>query len=105
MEWVYLGSAIAIEVVSTLALRVAAGGRWRWYAAVVLGYVASFVLLSLALRAGMGIGVAYGVWTAVGVAGTALASRALFDDPLTRRMALGIALIVVGVVLLEVGGH
>jgi small multidrug resistance pump len=102
-EWLYLSAAIVIEVGSTLSLRVASAGRHRWYVAVVLGYVTSFVLLSLALHEGMGIGVAYGVWTAAGVALTALASRALFDEPLTRVMLAGIALIAAGVVLLELG--
>jgi small multidrug resistance pump len=103
MEWGYLAGAILIEVVSTLALRVASAGRRRWYILVVSGYVAAFVLLSLALDAGMGIGVAYGVWTAVGVALTALASRVLFDEALTPLMGLGIALIAGGVVLLDLG--
>jgi small multidrug resistance pump len=105
MEWAYLGVAIALEIASTLALKVAAAGRRRWYALVVTGYVASFVLLSLALGEGMGIGVAYGIWTAVGVACTAVLSRALFDEPLTSRMALGILLIAAGVVLLELGAQ
>ena len=69
------------------------------------GYVASFVLLSLALDAGLGIGVAYGIWTAVGVALTAVASRVLFDEPLTPVMSLGIALIAAGVVLLQLGAN
>ena len=51
----------------------------------------------------MGIGVAYGIWTAVGVALTAVLSRCLFDEPLTRTMLLGIGLIATGVVLLELG--
>jgi small multidrug resistance pump len=105
MAWLYLSAAILVEIVSTLALRVAAAGQRRWYVAVVVGYVVSFVLLSLALDAGMGIGVAYGIWTAVGVALTAIASRLLFDEPLTLTMTLGIVLIAAGVVLLEAGGH
>ncbi|WP_028651930.1 DMT family transporter [Nocardioides halotolerans] len=103
MEWVYLACAIPLEIASTLALRVAAAGRPRWYAGVVLGYVASFALLSLALHEGLGIGVAYGIWTAVGVALTAVLSHRLFAEPLTRTMLLGIALIAAGVVLLETG--
>src|SRR3954471_1140425 len=103
MEWVYLSGAILTEVGATLALREAAAGRRRWYGPVVAGYVASFVLLSLALDAGMGIGVAYGIWTAVGVALTAVLSKVLFDEALTRTMVLGILLITVGVVLLELG--
>jgi len=104
MEWVYLSCAIVIEVAATLALRVAAHGRRAWYAGVVVGYVISFGLLSLALDAGLGIGVAYGIWTAVGVAATAVLSRALFAEPLTALMGLGIVLIAGGVVLLELGG-
>jgi small multidrug resistance pump len=104
MQWLYLAAAIVIEVASTLALRVASAGRRPWYVGVTLGYVASFVLLSLALHEGLGIGVAYGIWTAVGVALTAVLSRQLFDEPLTRVMTLGIALIVAGVVLLELAG-
>jgi small multidrug resistance pump len=103
MEWLYLTAAILLEVASTLSLRVAAAGRRRWYAVVVPGYVASFLLLALALREGMGIGVAYGIWTAIGVALTAVLSRVLFAEPLTRTMVLGILLIAAGVVLLEAG--
>jgi small multidrug resistance pump len=105
MEWVYLVGAILIEIAATLALRVASDGRRSWYAGVITGYVASFGLLSLALHEGLGIGVAYGVWTAVGVALTAIASRRLFAEPLTPVMGLGIALIAVGVVLLELGAQ
>jgi small multidrug resistance pump len=104
MEWLYLSVAILVEVASTLALRVAAGGRRGWYAVVVPGYVAAFVLLALALHEGMGIGVAYGIWTAVGVALTAILSHALFAETLTRTMVVGIVLITAGVVLLEAGG-
>lgn len=103
MEWLYLAGAILTEVASTLALRVAAGGRRRWYAVVVTGYLTSFALLALALDAGMGLGVAYGIWTAVGVALTAVLSRLLFDEPLTRVMSFGILLIAAGVILLEAG--
>ena len=44
------------------------------------------------------------IWTAVGVALTAVFSKLLFDEPLTIVMGLGIALIISGVVLLELGG-
>jgi small multidrug resistance pump len=103
MEWAYLSGAVVIEVAATVSLRVASRGRPRWYAGVVVGYVVSFGLLSLALHEGLGIGVAYGIWTAVGVALTAVLSRWLFAEPLTRTMVMGIGLIVAGVVLLELG--
>ncbi|MCW2088227.1 UNVERIFIED_ORG: multidrug transporter EmrE-like cation transporter [Rhodococcus erythropolis] len=62
-----------------------------------------FRFLTLALDAGLTIGVAYGIWTACGVALTAIASRILFREPLTRLMMVGIGLIAAGVLLIELG--
>lgn len=103
MEWIHLTAAILCEVTGTLALRVASTGRTRWYAVVVGGYLAAFVFLALALDEGMGLGVAYGIWAAAGVALTVLASRLLFGEPLTLLMSSGIALIIAGVLLIELG--
>lgn len=105
MQWVALGLAIACEVAATLSLRVAAAGRPRWYVGVTAGYVAAFVALSFALFEGLPLGVAYGIWAATGVAATAVLSKLVFGEPLTRLMAFGIALIVVGVLLVELGAH
>jgi small multidrug resistance pump len=51
----------------------------------------------------MVLGAAYGVWAATGVALTALASKLLFAEIINRYMAVGIALIAVGVLLIETG--
>ncbi|MEE1650439.1 SMR family transporter [Brachybacterium sp. J144] len=104
MSWLLLSGAILTEVAATLSLRMAATGRRRWYVPVVLGYVLAFALLSGALAAGMPLGVAYGVWTAVGIIATALLSRLLFREALTPVMLGGMGLIVVGVLLVELGG-
>lgn len=105
MAWLYLTVAILTEVSATLSLRMAAqpGGSRRWYAAVGTGYLIAFTMLALALRDGMALGVAYGVWAAAGVALTAVASRVLFREPLTRVMMAGIVLIAAGVMLIELG--
>jgi small multidrug resistance pump len=103
MGWVLLAIAIVCEVAATISLKVATDGRRRWYAVVAVGYVTAFSLLAGALAQGLPIGVAYGVWAATGVALTAVLGRLLFDDPLTRTMAAGIGLIVVGVFLIELG--
>jgi small multidrug resistance pump len=104
MGWLYLGIAIVCEVAAVLSLRVAATGRRRWYVPVALGYGAAFVLLTATLDAGIALGVAYGIWAATGVALTAVASRLLFEEPLTLLMSAGIALIIGGVLLIELGG-
>ncbi len=103
MMWVFLVGAILTEVAATLSLRVASEGRNAWYAPVVAGYLLAFTFLALALRDGMGLGVAYGIWAAAGVALTAVAGRVLFGEPLTRVMVLGLGLIMAGVLLIELG--
>ncbi|MGC5334822.1 DMT family transporter [Micromonospora sp. DT62] len=103
-QWLYLAGAIGLEVSGTLALR-AANDHPAWIALVVVGYTLSFALISLVLREGMPIGVAYGVWAASGVILTALLAALLFGDALTWVMGLGFAVIVAGVLLVEFGSH
>ncbi|MFF5325234.1 DMT family transporter [Janibacter hoylei] len=103
MQWLFLIAAIAFEVIATVSLRVAAKGRSAFYAVTALGYLIAFSFLTLALNEGMGLGVAYGIWAASGVALTAIASKMLFKEPLTPMMMGGIALIISGVLLVELG--
>src|SRR5690349_2231601 len=103
--WAALIGAILFEVAATLALRASDGLRKRiWIIPVTVGYLASFYLLWLTLRLGMHVGIAYGVWTACGVALVAAAAKILFDEPITWLMALGIALIIGGVLTIEMTG-
>jgi small multidrug resistance pump len=103
--WWALAGAILIEVVATLSLRASDGFRRKaWIAPVVAAYLASFCLLWLSLSMGMPVGIAYGIWTACGVALVAVVARFLFQEPLTWVMALGIALIVAGVLTIEMAG-
>jgi small multidrug resistance pump len=104
VTWLLLGLAIASEVAATLSLKGAQSAP-ALYAIVVTGYLASFIFLTLVLKRGMGLGVAYGIWGAVGVALTALLSTLLFGEPFTAVMGLGVACIVGGVLLVETGSH
>jgi len=99
-----LGAAIASELVGTLALR-ASQDHKLWLILVVLGYIGSFVGLALVLRTGLAIGVAYGIWGAVGTAGAVCLAAALFDEPLTWPIVGGIGLIIAGVLFVELGSH
>jgi small multidrug resistance pump len=103
MGWVFLAGAILFEVAGTLSLRMATHGRAIWYLPVIVAYLIAFTLLALTLADGVPLSAAYGTWTAVGVALTALAGRILFKESLTWLMGLGVALIVGGVLLIEFG--
>jgi len=105
VTWLALAGAILVEVLATLSLRASDGFRKRaWIVPVALGYVASFYLLWVSLSLGMPVGVAYGVWTACGVALVAIIARFVFSEPLTWVMGAGIALIVAGVLTIEMSG-
>nr|WP_233571660.1 SMR family transporter [Cellulomonas triticagri] len=99
-----LAGAIAVEVTGSLALR-AAVDHPAWYAVVVPAYVTAFVLLGAVLRAGMPLGVAYGVWGATGVALTAALGALVFAEPFTPVVVAGIVLIMVGVLVVEIGSQ
>ncbi|OBB70891.1 MULTISPECIES: multidrug efflux SMR transporter [unclassified Mycobacterium] len=103
-KWALLAGAIVVEVAATLSLR-ASQDHSAWLLVVVGGYLAAFTFLTLVLRAGVPVGVAYGIWGAVGTAGTAVLAAVLFGDPFTWPIVAGIGLIIAGVLLIELGSH
>ncbi|MFV1363265.1 SMR family transporter [Mycolicibacterium elephantis] len=103
-NWVLLGAAIVAEIAATLSLR-ASHDNSAWLAVVLSGYVTAFALLTMVLRAGMPVGVAYGIWGALGTAGTAALAAVIFGDPFTWPIVAGIALIIAGVLLVELGSQ
>ncbi|WP_319434696.1 multidrug efflux SMR transporter [Mycobacterium sp. RTGN5] len=103
--WLTLAGAILVEVCATLSLRASDGFRKKvWIVPMAIGYLVSFTLLSVTLSLGMPVGVAYGVWSAAGVALIAVIARALFKEPLTPLMVAGIGLIIAGVLTIELTG-
>jgi small multidrug resistance pump len=104
MTWLLLAGAIIFEVAATLSLRASEGLKKKaWIAPIAVSYVLAFGLLTVTLAQGMAIGIAYGVWAACGVALTAIGARVFFKDALTPRMGIGIAVIAVGVLVIELG--
>lgn len=101
-KWIFLGVAIVSEVAGSLSLK-AALDHPAWYVLVAVGYLAAFVMLDQVLRAGLPLGVAYGIWGALGVAFTAGMSATLFSEALTAVMGVGIALVIAGVLCIELG--
>jgi small multidrug resistance pump len=103
-KWVLLGAAIVVEVAATLSLR-ASQDHSAWLVVVAIGYTGAFILLTLVIRAGLPIGVAYGIWGALGTAGTAALAAVIFGDPFTWPIVAGIGLIIAGVLLVELGAR
>lgn len=97
--------AIVSEVVATSALRASEGfSKLGPSLLVAAGYGVAFYLLSLVLKQ-MPIGTAYALWAGLGTALVAIVSVVLFRDPFNGWQGLGIALIVGGVVVLNLFGN
>lgn len=106
--WLLLAGAIAAEVTGTLALKASDGfSRLLPSIVVVVGYLISFGLLALVLKS-LPVGVVYAIWAAIGIALVAVLGRIIFGDPLPPLTAVGIVLIIGGVVLVRMSvaeGH
>jgi small multidrug resistance pump len=102
MSWLYLAIAIVSEVLATSALKASANFT-RLYPSlvVVIGYTLAFYFLSLTLRT-IPVGIAYAVWSGVGVILVSLLGWLLYGQRLDAGAMIGIALIAVGVVVLNV---
>jgi small multidrug resistance pump len=101
---VLLGVAITIEVATTVVLPRAQGfTNLPWSAVVVLGYGTSIWLLSLVVRS-MPVSVAYAVWSGVGTALVAVLGITLLGESVNPLKVASLALIVAGVVGLNVSG-
>ena len=102
MAWALVILAGLFETGFALSLK-ASNGFSRLVPSVlfVVFSAASFVLLATALRS-LPVGSAYAVWTGIGAVGTAIAGMILFEESTEVLRLLSIALIVAGVVGLQI---
>ncbi|MDV7354612.1 SMR family transporter [Rhodococcus oxybenzonivorans] len=108
IAYVLLAGAIVCEIVATLSLKVSEGfSKLPPSLLVVIGYVSSFTLLGLALNRGLPVSVGYAIWAAAGTTIVAILGVVFFRESLSGVAIAGLALIVVGVGLLNLGstGH
>lgn len=67
----------------------------------VVGYAAAFYCLSLVLKH-IPVGIAYAIWSGVGIVLIAVIGSTVFKQHLDRPAVLGLALIIAGVVVINV---
>jgi len=101
-EWIYLFIAIALEVVSTAALKFSDGfTKLVPSLVVIIGYCVAFYFLSLTLKA-IPIGVAYAVWSGVGIALITFFGWIFLGQHLHPMAIVGIGFILVGIIMLNI---
>ena len=101
-KWLFLSIAILSEVVATSFLKSSEGFTKIWPSLiVVVGYCMAFYFLSLTLDS-IPIGVAYAVWSGVGIASIAIVSVIFFEQKIDFAALVGMGLIIAGVIVLRV---
>lgn len=101
-HWFHLLLAIVSEVIATSALKASDGLSKLWPSViVVVGYGFAFYFLSLTLRS-LAVGVAYAVWSGVGLALITIAAWILYGQKLDAAAMIGMLLILAGVIVINV---
>jgi small multidrug resistance pump len=101
MHYLTLSLAIALEVGATTALQASDGfTRPLPTALALIGYAIAFYCLSLTLRA-MPVGIAYAIWSAVGIVLIAAIGWVFYRQALDAPAMIGIALIIAGVLIVN----
>ncbi len=99
--YTFLAIAIFSEVIGTLSLKASEGfSRLGPSIVVVVAYGLAFYILSLTLKT-IPVGVAYAIWSGVGVTLVALIGWLVFGQKLDLPAIVGMGLIIAGVIVLN----
>ena len=93
--------AVLSEVIATTSLKFSEGfTKFLPSVIVVAGYGLSFYLLSLSLKV-MPIGIAYALWSGIGIILTVIAGRMIWHETLDWARVTGIGLILIGILIIN----
>lgn len=105
MCWLWLSLAIALEVTATILMKYSDGfTRLGPTVGMLVFYALSLAPLARVLKQ-LEVGAVYAIWSALGTAAVALIGMVLFHEPANGLKVFSIALIIVGVVCLNLSGH
>ncbi|WP_345948811.1 MULTISPECIES: SMR family transporter [unclassified Mucilaginibacter] len=101
MKYIYLLIAILSEVTATSALKASEQFTRLWPSViVVVGYASAFYFMSLTLKS-IPVGITYAIWSGVGIVLISISGYFLFKQKLDVPAMLGMALIVAGVLVIN----
>ena len=100
-KWAYLLLAIISEVIATASIKSTEEfTNLIPSVVVIIGYCAAFYFLSLTLDE-IPLGIAYAIWSAVGIVGVALIAVIFHDKRLDAGAMIGMGLIIAGIVVMR----
>nr|WP_321572632.1 multidrug efflux SMR transporter [Parafrankia colletiae] len=105
VRYLLLMVAIVSEVVATSLLKSTAGFSRLWPTVACLAtYGVAFLALSLAIERGLQVGIGYAIWSGLGTTLIVLIGALFLHEPLTAAKLLGVALIIAGVIVVNLAG-
>lgn len=103
-HWLYLAGAIALEIAGTTSMKLSMGfTRTTPSVLLFVFYLGSIVALTLALQK-IDVSIAYAIWSGVGTAAIAVIGMLFFHEAVSAVKLVSIALIVIGVIGVNLGG-
>ncbi|WP_459211437.1 DMT family transporter [Aquimarina rhabdastrellae] len=106
MKWIILLLSIAFEVLGTTAMKLGAQGGKNaiyWNITVWVAYILCFGLLQYAMKY-FELGTVYAIWSGIGITILALIGYLVFKDEFSTAKIVSIALIIAGIVGLNLSG-
>ena len=101
-NYLFLAAAIICETIGTSFLKRTEQFTKPWPTLIfVLAMALSFYLLSFALR-GIPVGIAYAIWSAVGIVLISFVGFLVYNEKLDVPAMIGIGCIILGVVIINV---
>lgn len=101
LHYIYLIIAVAAETVGTTALQASNQFTRFWPSILVVGaYAVAFYFLGMALKF-IPVGIAYALWSGLGIVLIALIGFAVFDQRLDLPALLGLGMIIAGIVVIQ----
>lgn len=101
-NYLFLAAAIICETIGTSFLKRTEQFTKPWPTLIfILAMALSFYLLSFALR-GIPVGIAYAIWSAVGIVLISMVGFLVYNEKLDVPAMIGIGCIILGVVIINV---
>src|SRR5690625_200513 len=102
MAFIYLIGAIFSEVFGSSMLKLTTIAKSKLpIVGIIVGYGIAFYLLSLALIS-IPLSFGYAVWSGLGTALTAVVGFTLFKEKMDKKTVIGIALLIIGIILMRI---
>lgn len=104
MAYLYLALAIVFELIGTSLLKASEGfSKIALTIGVIIVFTLSFFFLSVSLKT-IPLNIAYAIWSGLGTVATVIISILIWKEKINAASVIGIALIIVGVIVLNLFG-